>query len=179
MTYRILIADDQELVRKMLKTLLETHADWQVCAEAANGVEAAQKAVELKPDVIILDLAMPEMDGLRAAREILSNNPAVPILLHTNHAFSSLALEAKKNGIREVINKSASEQELITAVESLLNQGAGVVAHSGGFDNSMDTGRIETEKFADVGNISMASNLQEADKLLDQEQQSSEKFEAT
>jgi DNA-binding NarL/FixJ family response regulator len=96
LAYRILIADDQELVRKMLKTLLETHADWEVCAEAANGLEAVQKAAELQPDIIILDLAMPEMDGLHAAREILSNNPAVPILLHTNHAFSSLALEAKK-----------------------------------------------------------------------------------
>jgi DNA-binding NarL/FixJ family response regulator len=178
LTYRILIADDQELVRKMLKTLLETHAEWQVCAEAANGLEAAQKAAELKPDIIILDLAMPEMDGLHAAREILSNNPAVPILLHTNHAFSSLALEAKKNGIREVLNKSASEQELITVVESLLNEGASVAANADGFDHSMDIDRMEIEKLA-VGNFPKASNLQEADKLPGQEQQSSEKSEAT
>lgn len=179
MTYRILIADDQELVRKMLKTLLETHADWQVCAEAANGLEAAQKAAELKPDIIILDLAMPEMDGLHAAREILSNNPAVPILLHTNHAFSSLALEAKKNGIREVINKSVSEQELINAVESLLNQGASVAANSDGFDNSRDIDRIGIGKLAEVGNLPKASSLPEADKLADQERQSAEKSEAT
>jgi DNA-binding NarL/FixJ family response regulator len=150
----------------MVKTLLETHADWQVCAEAANGIEAAQKAAELKPDIIILDLAMPEMDGLHAAREILSNNPAVPILLHTNHAFSSLALEAKKNGIREVVNKSASEQELVSAVESLLNQGANVVANSD---------RMDIEKLAEVGDLPKASNFQEADTLADQEQQSSEK----
>jgi DNA-binding NarL/FixJ family response regulator len=96
LAYRILIADDQEMVRKMLRALLETHTDWQVCAEAANGLEAVQKAAELKPDAIILDLAMPEMDGLHAAREILSNSPTLPILLHTNHAFSTLALEAKK-----------------------------------------------------------------------------------
>jgi two-component system, NarL family, response regulator DesR len=179
LAYRILIADDQKLVRKMLKTLLETHADWQVCAEAANGLEATQKAAELQPDMIILDLAMPEMDGLHAAREILSNNPAVPILLHTNHAFSSLALEAKKNGIREVINKSASEQELISAVESLLNQGATVGANSDGLENSMDIDRMDIEKLADVGNIPLASNLKEADKLPDEEQQSSEKSEAT
>jgi DNA-binding NarL/FixJ family response regulator len=179
LAYRILIADDQELVRKMLKTLLETHADWQVCAEAANGLEATQKAAELQPDIIILDLAMPEMDGLHAAREILSNNPAVPILLHTNHAFSSLALEAKKNGIREVINKSASEQELISTVESLLNQGATVGANSDGHENSMDIDRMDIEKLADVGNIPMASNLKEADKLPDEGQQSSEKSEAT
>ena len=163
----------------MLKTLLESHADWQVCAEAANGVEAAQKAAELNPDIIILDLAMPEMDGLHAAREILSNNPAVPILLHTNHAFSSLALEAKKNGIREVLNKSASEQELITAVESLLNQGAAVGADSNGLDDSIDIDRMDIGKLADVGNLPKASDLQEADKLAGQEQQSSEKSEAT
>jgi len=136
----------------MLKTLLETHADWQVCAEAANGIEAAEKAAQLNPDIIILDLAMPEMDGLHAAREILSNNPAVPILLHTNHAFSSLALEAKKNGIREVVNKSASERELIGAVESLLNRGASAAANSDGIGNSMDIEKLadaveEVEKF--------------------------------
>ncbi len=163
----------------MLKTLLETHADWEVCAEASNGIEAAQKAAELKPDIIILDLAMPEMDGLHAAREILSNNPAVPILLHTNHAFSSLALEAKKNGIREVINKTAPEQELISAVESLLNQTANVATNSDGFENSIDIDRMDIEKLADVGGLAEASNLKEADKLPDQEQQSSEKFEAT
>ena len=158
----------------MLKTLLESHADWQVCAEAANGVEAAQKAAELNPDIIILDLAMPEMDGLRAAREILANTPDVPILLHTNHAFSSLALEAKKNGIREVVNKSASEQELIGAVRSLLNRDAIAAANSDGFGNSMDI-----RKFADIGDLPKASNFPEADKLADQEQQSSEKSEAT
>jgi DNA-binding NarL/FixJ family response regulator len=120
--------DDNNVVRTMLRTLLETHVDWLVCAEAANGLEAVQKAAELKPDVIILDLAMPVMDGFQAAREIVSISPNVPILLHTNHAFSSLALEAKKNGVREVINKSVSERELIIAVEALLNgQAAGAV----------------------------------------------------
>jgi DNA-binding NarL/FixJ family response regulator len=162
LAYRILIADDQEMVRKMLRALFETHADWQVCAEAANGLEAVQKAAELKPDIIILDLAMPEMDGLHAAREILSTSPAVPILLHTNHAFSSLALEAKKNGIREVINKSVSEQELISAVEALLNE-----RPAGGEDSNC------IDKVPDVG------KLQEVDKLLDQGQQTPQKFEAT
>ena len=152
------------MVRKMLRALLETHADWQVCAEAANGLEAVQKAAELKPDAIILDLAMPEMDGLHAAREILSNSPTLPILLHTNHAFSTLALEAKKNGIREVINKSVSERELITAVEALLNER---VAVAGDSDCMVP----------DVSNLRDVSKLREVDKLpADQDQQTPQKL---
>ena len=148
----------------MLRALLETHADWQVCAEAANGLEAVQKAAELKPDAIILDLAMPVMDGLHAAREILSKSPAVPILLHTNHAFSTLALEAKKNGIREVINKSASERELIRAVEALLNERGAVAGDS----DCM---------VPDVSNLRDVSKLREVDKLpADQDQQTPQKL---
>jgi len=167
LAYRILIADDQEMVRKMLRALLETHADWQVCAEAANGLEAVQKAAELKPDAIILDLAMPEMDGLHAAREILSNSPSLPILLHTNHAFSTLALEAKKNGIREVINKSVSERELIRAVEALLSERA--VA---GDSDCVD-------EVPDVSNLRDVTKLPEVDKLpADQDQQTPQKLES-
>jgi len=152
------------MVRKMLRALLETHADWQVCAEAANGLEAVEKAAELKPDAIILDLAMPEMDGLHAAREILSNSPTLPILLHTNHAFSTLALEAKKNGIREVINKSVSERELIRAVEALLNERGAVAGDS----DCM---------VPDVSNLRDVSKLREVDKLpADQDQQTPQKL---
>jgi len=148
----------------MLRALLETHADWQVCAEAANGLEAVEKAAELKPDAIILDLAMPEMDGLHAAREILSNSPTLPILLHTNHAFSTLALEAKKNGIREVINKSVSERELIRAVEALLNERGAVAGDS----DCM---------VPDVSNLRDVSKLREIDKLpADQDQQTPQKL---
>jgi DNA-binding NarL/FixJ family response regulator len=149
----------------MLRTLLETHADWQVCAEAANGLEAVQKAAELKPDVIILDLAMPEMDGLHAAREILSNTPAVPILLHTNHAFSSLALEAKKNGIREVLNKSTSEQELVSAVEALLNERAAGAGDSVRIDEVADIDVLATvDKVPTVDRLADVSKLPELDK---------------
>jgi two-component system chemotaxis response regulator CheY len=163
----------------MLRTLLETQAGWQVCAEAANGLEAVQKAAELKPDVIILDLAMPEMDGLHAAREILSNTPAVPILLHTNHAFSSLALEAKKNGIREVINKSISQQELVSAVEALLNERAAGAGDSVRIDQVADIDVLATvDKVPTVDRLADVSKLPELDKLPDQDQQTAQKFEA-
>ena len=161
----------------MLRTLLETHADWQVGAEAVNGLEAVQKAADLKPDLIILDLAMPEMDGLHAAREILSNTPAVPILLHTNHAFSSLALEAKKNGIREVINKSISEQELVSAVEALLHERAAGAGDSVRIDEVADIDVLATvDKVPTVDRLADVSKLPELD-FPDQDQQTPQKFE--
>lgn len=119
---RILIADDYGPLRNMLKATLEAHLGWRVCAEAANGLEAVQKAAELEPDVIILDLSMPVMNGLEAARAILSASPSVPILLFTNHAFSNLALEARKVGIRQVINKLYRGDELLHAVEQVLRE---------------------------------------------------------
>jgi DNA-binding NarL/FixJ family response regulator len=120
---RILIADDHRVLRIALKAWLETHAGWLVCAEATNGLEAVQKAAELKPDVIILDLAMPKMDGLQAASQISSASPDMPILVYTNYAVSPEAkLEAKKHGARAVINKGASPEQLINALESRQGQ---------------------------------------------------------
>lgn len=120
MPYRILIADDHSLVRKVLKTTLENHSDWQVCGQATNGLEAVQKAAELHPDLIILDFAMPVMDGLGAARQILSASPSVPILIFTNYYFPSLVLEADSVGVRQVIDKGLAGNELLFAVETLL-----------------------------------------------------------
>lgn len=121
MPYRILIADDHSLVRKVLKATLENHSDWQVCGQATNGLEAVQKAAELHPDLIILDFAMPVMDGLGAARQILSASPSVPILIFTNYYFPSLVLEADVAGVRQVIDKGRAGNELLFVVEAMLN----------------------------------------------------------
>jgi DNA-binding NarL/FixJ family response regulator len=121
MPYRILIADDHNLVRKVLKTTLENHSGWQVCAQATNGLEAVQKAAELQPDLIILDFAMPLMDGLEAARRILSASPGVPILIFTNYFFPTLVEEAEAAGVRQVIDKGLAGHELVLAVETMLN----------------------------------------------------------
>jgi DNA-binding NarL/FixJ family response regulator len=129
MPYRILIADDHSLVRKVLKATLENHSGWQVCGQAADGLEAVQKAAELQPDLIILDFAMPVMDGLRAARRILSASPGVPILIFTNYYLPSLVLEADMVGVRQVIDKGRAGHELLFAVETLLNgKGQGAAA---------------------------------------------------
>jgi len=121
MPYRILIADDHSLVRKVLKTTLENYSDWEGCGQATNGLEAVQKAAELRPDLIILDFAMPVMDGLGAARRILSASPSVPILIFTNYYFPSLLVEADSVGVRQVIDKGVAGNELLFAVETVLN----------------------------------------------------------
>lgn len=117
---RFLIADDNPTVRRMLRALLETHEGWLVCGEAENGLEAVAKASELRPDVVVLDLAMPVMDGLRATREISAALPGVPILIHTLHNAPGVELEAKKSGACRIINKTESADELLRAIEEAL-----------------------------------------------------------
>lgn len=121
MPLRLLIADDNATARKLLRALLETRQSWQVCGEAENGLEAVAQAAELKPDIIILDLAMPLMDGLHAAQSISAASPTIPIFMHTMHNFAGLDLEAKKVGIRKVISKTASGDALLVAIEEALD----------------------------------------------------------
>jgi DNA-binding NarL/FixJ family response regulator len=102
--------------------LLETRADWELCGKAENGQDAVSKAAELKPDLVIRDLAMPIINGLKAAREISTATPAVPILMYTNHITSEIELEAKKAGVRQIVSKRGSSDELLHAVvRALMN----------------------------------------------------------
>ncbi len=118
-----MIADDNAVVRRTLRAVIESCAEWQVCGEATNGREAVDQTAELKPDMIILDFAMPEMDGLQTAREVSSRFPEVPILLYTDYSISPEAkIEARKCGVRDVINKGSAPEQLIGALESLLTQ---------------------------------------------------------
>jgi DNA-binding NarL/FixJ family response regulator len=123
--FRILIADDHSAVRNVLRALIESHADWQVCGEAVNGFEAVVKTEELKPDLLILDMAMPIMDGIRAAREISKSSATLPILMHTMHSSPTLDLEAQKAGVAQVVNKCDSGDKLIIAIENLLTAAHG------------------------------------------------------
>jgi DNA-binding NarL/FixJ family response regulator len=108
----------------MLKALVETHEGWEVCGEAENGRDAVTKAQELKPDLMIMDMAMPVMDGIRASRELSKAMPAVPILMHTLHYSAELEIEARKAGIRRVVAKVDSGEELLNAIEGLLSRPA-------------------------------------------------------
>lgn len=122
MAKNILIADDNQLVRKLLRIMLERDAGW-VVTEAIDGPDAIAKAQERKPDVVILDFAMPVMDGLNAAREILKICPSVPILLFTLYDSPETTLAATAAGVSRVLPKTAAGLPLIRAVEELLAQG--------------------------------------------------------
>jgi DNA-binding NarL/FixJ family response regulator len=121
---KILIADDNEIALGIVSEMLQQHEGWNVCARVANGRDAVAKTIELKPDVVILDLAMPEMDGLTAAREISKALPSAAILIYTLHEGDLIALEAKKAGVRRVISKMAAPENLVLAVEEVLRSEA-------------------------------------------------------
>ena len=124
MATRILIADDHIVIRRMLRALLETREGWEVCGEAANGREAVTKAQELKPDLMVMDLAMPIMDGIQASQELSKAMPTVPIVMHTLHYSVELEVQAKKAGIRQVVAKMDSGERLLNAIEALVNPSA-------------------------------------------------------
>jgi DNA-binding NarL/FixJ family response regulator len=117
---RILIVDDNDVVRKIVRGILEEEDGWEVCGEAANGREAIEKARQLTPDVIVLDLAMPVMDGLQAARELTKILPAVPLLMFTNFESTCLKQEALSAGISALVSKSESIRVLINRLRTLL-----------------------------------------------------------
>ncbi len=115
---RILIADDNPHLRRVLRRVLEAHEGWTVCAEAQDGLDAVEQAKQCKPDLVLLDLAMPHMSGLAAARRICELLPSVPILMHTLYDSPQLQSEAKKSGVQQVIPKSDGHT-LIATIEAL------------------------------------------------------------
>ena len=106
LSYSILIVDDSPAVRHSLCSILEQCPDWVVCGEAADGREAIEKSKQLNPDLIILDLSMPRMDGLAAARELKRTQPNVPLLMFTTFKNQSVEKEAIAAGCAGVISKS-------------------------------------------------------------------------
>ena len=118
---RILIADDHELVRRGLAAELSQVSNWQVAAEAANGQEAVALAARIKPDLIVLDLSMPELNGLAATRRILEADPAARILILTAHESEQLIREVLAAGALGYVLKSDAGRVLVTALQSLLD----------------------------------------------------------
>jgi DNA-binding NarL/FixJ family response regulator len=116
---RVLVVDDHEVVRKGLRALLETKEGWEVCGEAADGREAVEKANQYRPDVVLLDLGMPKLGGLEAARQIVKMNPETEILVLTMHESEQTVQEVYKTGARGCLLKSDAGRDLLAAVEAL------------------------------------------------------------
>jgi two-component system chemotaxis response regulator CheY len=106
MPFKILIVDDSSSIRKLLRFFIEHNTDWQVCGEAENGQVGVEKVRELKPHAVILDLSVPVMNGLEAAREITRTAPNVQMVMFTMHICEQLRRDAQAAGIKDVISKS-------------------------------------------------------------------------
>ena len=116
---RILVADDHEVVRRGLQALLEAQPGWEVSGEAVDGREAVEKAKQLKPDVVIMDISMPVLNGLEATRQILKVNPHARVLILTMHESDQIVREVLDAGARGYILKSDAGRDLVGAVEAL------------------------------------------------------------
>jgi DNA-binding NarL/FixJ family response regulator len=117
----IIVADDHVVIRKGLRTLLEERRGWKVVGEAANGREAVEKAARLRPDVVVMDLSMPELNGLDATRLILKVMPDARVVILTMHNTEELVEKTLRAGARGYVLKSDTERDLITALEAVLD----------------------------------------------------------
>ena len=115
----VLVADDHDIVRRGLRDLLEKQPGWKVVAEATNGREAVEKAKQFKPDVSILDVTMPALDGLEAARQIVASGLSTKVLILTMHHSDPLIQQMLKAGVRGYVLKSEAASELVQAVEAV------------------------------------------------------------
>jgi DNA-binding NarL/FixJ family response regulator len=119
MGVRLLVADDHEIVRKGLRALLEAEPGWEVAAEAVNGRDAVEKAKQIKPDVAILDISMPLLNGLEAARQIVKSIEQTKVLVLTVHDSDPLIQQVLEAGARGYMLKSDAGRDLVTAVDAL------------------------------------------------------------
>ena len=120
---RILVADDHEVMRMGLRNLLEAVPGWSVYAEARNGTEAVDLALLSSPDIIIMDITMPEMNGLEAAAKIAVDRPDIPVILFSLHLSGDVITRFKSGSIRGAVAKSEAARDLLHAVRSVLNGG--------------------------------------------------------
>ena len=120
---RVLIVDDHAFIRRGVQTILHPFPEWELCGEADNGNDAIRMAEELKPEVIIMDLSMPGLNGIEATRAIRKTQPGVKIVLLTLHESAELVRSAFRAGARGYLLKTDAEQELVKALTVVTGQG--------------------------------------------------------
>jgi len=117
---QILIVDDSTPIRKCIRTFIEQKTDWKVCGEAENGQVAVEKVKNLNPDLVVLDMSMPVMNGLEAARLIKKTSPRVPLVMFTMYVSDQLSKAAEAVGIKGVLSKEVGLEELIVSMRVAL-----------------------------------------------------------
>lgn len=120
---RILIADDHQVMRLGVRNLLQARQNWSICAEAADGREAIEKALQFHPDVIIMDIAMPVMNGLEAASWMARCLPDIPVILFSLHWSEDLLSHVQAGGVRGAVRKGDAASDLVEAIENVLSGG--------------------------------------------------------
>jgi two-component system, NarL family, nitrate/nitrite response regulator NarL len=120
---RILVADDHEVMRLGLRNLLESVAGWSVYAGASTGSEAVELALRSSPDIVIMDITMPEMNGIEAAARIALDRPDIPIIMFSLHLSEEVVNRFKTGSIRGAVAKSEAARDLVDAVRAVLNGG--------------------------------------------------------
>lgn len=120
MPIRVLLVDDHELVRKGIKALFNGSSDWHICGEAANGKEAVEKAVNLNPDLILMDISMPVMNGIEATKQIRKLRPHAKIVMLTMHDSPQIAAQTKQAGADACLVKSGGVEELLHSVSAIM-----------------------------------------------------------
>jgi PAS domain S-box-containing protein len=120
---RLLVIDDHEVVRRGVRSLLQNHPDIEVCGEATDGQDALEKARQLRPDVVVMDVSMPRLNGLEATRKIRSMLPRCEVLILSQHQSAEMARQALKAGARGYVVKSSAARDLVAAVEKIVQGG--------------------------------------------------------
>src|SRR5262245_1997048 len=174
---RIMLADDYEVVRQGLRRILETRSQWEICGEASDGRAAVELAIKLKPDVVVLEMLMPELNGLEATRQIRRALPNTEVLIFTTREAIKLIREALIAGARGYVLKSEPAQRVIEAVETLAQRqpyftpvvseallnaflGAGSKPEDSAFSMLTERERVVTRLLAEgMGNKKVASAL--------------------
>ena len=118
---RILVADDHEVMRLGIRNLLEAVPNWTICGEAINGQEAVQKALECEPDIVIMDITMPVMNGLEASKTLSRSRPDIPVILFSLHLSDEMIKGFDTRAIKGAVNKGNAARDLVEAVNRVLD----------------------------------------------------------
>jgi DNA-binding NarL/FixJ family response regulator len=138
---RILVVDDHEVVRKGVIALLASRSDWTICGEAADGREAVAAVARLRPDVVLMDISMPGMNGLEAVRQIRKCEPRIEVLILTMHDSDDVLADVLDSGARGYISKSDAAREIVAAVET-------VAAHKPYYRGATAAGMVAAQRGA-------------------------------